>query len=86
VDRSSVPLTATGHSLVAWCALVFASLAVVLVAVAVSGNGLGGAGALLSAAAFVLAVVARAKKERWALLWLPLLLFPALLVSAPFWV
>jgi len=32
-----------------------------------------------SLAAFVLAVVAKVKHERWALLWLPLSVFPALL-------
>jgi hypothetical protein len=36
-------------------------------------------GFLASLAAFALAVVARFKHERWALLWLPLSLFPALL-------
>lgn len=35
-------------------------------------------GLMASLAAFVLAVVARAKHQRWALLWLPLSLFPAL--------
>jgi hypothetical protein len=48
--------------------------------------GGGGAGAVLSLAAFVTAVVAKARHERWALLWLPLLLLPALLVASPFWV
>jgi hypothetical protein len=37
------------------------------------------AGFLASLAAFALAVVARVKHERWAPLWLPLSLFPALL-------
>jgi hypothetical protein len=36
-------------------------------------------GLLASLAAFALAVVAKVKHERWALLWLPLSLFPALL-------
>ena len=36
-------------------------------------------GLLASLAAFALAVVARVKHERWALLWLPLSVFPALL-------
>jgi len=36
-------------------------------------------GLLVSLAAFALAVVARLKHERWALLWLPLSVFPALL-------
>lgn len=36
-------------------------------------------GSLASFAAFALAVVAKVKHERWALLWLPLSVFPALL-------
>jgi len=36
-------------------------------------------GLLASLAAFALAVVAQVKHERWALLWLPLSVFPALL-------
>ena len=36
-------------------------------------------GLLASFAAFALAVVAKVKHERWALLWLPLSVFPALL-------
>ena len=36
-------------------------------------------GLLASLAAFALAVVARATHERWALLWLPLSVFPGLL-------
>ena len=36
-------------------------------------------GLLASCAAFALAVVAKVKHERWALLWLPLSVFPALL-------
>jgi hypothetical protein len=37
-------------------------------------------GLLASLVAFVLAVVARVKQERWRLLWLPLFLFPAMVV------
>jgi hypothetical protein len=33
-----------------------------------------------SLAAFVLAIIAKVRHERWALLWLPLCLFPALLL------
>jgi hypothetical protein len=44
-----------------------------LAAVAVIG------GLPASLAAFILAVVARGRREQWALLWLPLALFPALL-------
>ena len=36
-------------------------------------------GLLASLAAFALAIVAKVKHERWALLWLPLSVFPALL-------
>ena len=36
-------------------------------------------GCLASAIAFVLAVTAKVKHERWALLWLPLSVFPSLL-------
>jgi hypothetical protein len=36
-------------------------------------------GLLASLVAFVLALVAKVKHERWALLWLPLSVFPALL-------
>lgn len=74
------------HTPLAWGAVGLASAAVVLVALGIGGLGGGGAGAVLSLAAFFTAVVAKVKHERWALLWLPLLLFPALLVSSPFWV
>ena len=37
-------------------------------------------GVLGSLAAFVAAIVAKVRRERWALLWLPLCVFPALLV------
>ena len=48
------------------------------------------AGGLLgSLAAFALAIPAKVKHERWALLWLPLLLFPAILaflaIGEAFW-
>lgn len=83
----TVPVRSTGtHSFVAWLAVALASAAAVLMVVALSGHGLGGAAALLSATAMVLAVVARARHDRWILLWPPLLLFPVLLVTAPFWV
>jgi len=46
-------------------------------------------GLVASLVAFVLAVVAKVKHERWALLWLPLSLFPALLavvvLAETFW-
>jgi len=43
-----------------------------------AGTGL--AGLLGSLVAFVLALVARARRERWVPLWLPLLAFPAAIV------
>lgn len=52
-------------------------------AVVVSAGLFGGM--VVSVAAFVTAVVAKVRHERWALLWLPLLLDPALIVSFPFW-
>ena len=42
-------------------------------------------GVLVSMAAFVTAVVAKVRQERWASLWLPLLLGPALIVSTMMW-
>lgn len=42
-------------------------------------------GMAASAIAFVLAVVERVRHDRWAVLWLPLLLGPVLIVSFPFW-
>lgn len=75
-----------GHTPLAWGAVGLACAAAVLVALGVGGLGGGGAGAVLSLAAFVTAVVAKVRHERWALLWLPLLLLPVLLVSLPFWV
>lgn len=73
--------------------VVAVSYTIVAVAYAVGGDkaisdnwvGFLGAFAILgglatSLVAFVLAIVAKVKHERWALLWLPLCLFPALLV------
>ncbi|WP_188784554.1 hypothetical protein [Nocardioides phosphati] len=42
-------------------------------------------GTLVSIVAFVTAVVAKMRHERWALLWLPLLFGPAFIISLPFW-
>ena len=42
-------------------------------------------GVLVSMVAFVTAVVAKMRHERWASLWLPLLLGPALIVSTMMW-
>ena len=41
---------------------------------------------VISLVAFALALVAKIKRVRWAPLWLPLLLFPALAVTSPLWV
>jgi len=82
--------------------VVAVSYAIFAVAYAVGGDaaisdswvGALGAFAMLgglaaSLVAFVLAVVAKVKHERWALLWLPLSLFPALLavvvLAETFW-
>ena len=88
--HSSVARWAVGVA-TAVAAVIVVSSAILAVAYATGGAaatednwvGLLGAvsflgGLLASLAAFVLAVVARAKRERWALLWLPLSLFPAL--------
>ena len=77
---------AGGHTTLAWSAVLLAGVAVPLFALAMAGKGGGGAAMIGSLAAFVLAIVARVRHERWALLWLPLLLFPVLAVTAPFWV
>jgi hypothetical protein len=63
-----------------------AASAALLVALALAGLGGGGGAMLLSLAAFVSGVVAKVRHERWVLLWLPLPLFPVLVVSAPLWV
>lgn len=42
-------------------------------------------GMVTSLGAFVLAVVEKVRHDRWALLWLPLLFGPAIIVSFPFW-
>jgi hypothetical protein len=86
MTASSEAPTNLGHTPLAWAAVGLASASAVLVLLGIVGLGGGGAGAVLSLAAFVTAVVAKARHERWALLWLPLLLLPALLVASPFWV
>ena len=93
VPRTVGPMTASPdpqqkptHTPLARWAVGLASAAAVLVALGVSGLGGGGAGAALSLAAFVAAVVARARHERWVLLWLPLVLLPVLVISSPLWV
>lgn len=42
-------------------------------------------GVLVAMAGFVTAVVAKVRHERWASLWLPLLLGPALIVATLMW-
>ena len=74
------------HTGLARWAVGTAVVAAVMVALALAGLGGGGAGMMASFAAFAMAVVAKVRHERWPLLWLPLLLFPTLIVSAPFWV
>ncbi|MGH8894276.1 MAG: hypothetical protein ACRDWY_13385 [Actinomycetes bacterium] len=51
--------------------------------VVVTGGLFGGIAT--SAAAFVLAVVEKFRHDRWLLLWIPLLLGPAIIISFPFW-
>lgn len=74
------------HTRMAWWAVGLAAGAVVMLTLTLAGSGGGGGGVMLSLAAFTLAVVAKARRERWALLWLPLLLFPALIATSPLWV
>ncbi|MGH3331009.1 MAG: hypothetical protein ACRDPJ_06825 [Nocardioidaceae bacterium] len=80
------PASGQAHTRLAQWAVALAAASVIMLALAFSGLGFGGAGALTSFVAFALAVVARLRHERWAPLWLPLLLFPALVVSSPLWV
>jgi uncharacterized membrane protein HdeD (DUF308 family) len=93
-SRTSVPAGRDrAHTHLAWWVVVILVSAVIFaVAYAVGGPGatednwvgflgvvslLGGL--VASLAAFALALAAKIKHEQWALLWLPLLLFPALL-------
>lgn len=86
VPRWAVGLAAAAAVVIATAAAIFA------VAYAIGGSGatednwvgflvmvLLFGGLLASLAAFALAVVAKVKHERWARLWLPLSVFPALL-------
>lgn len=67
-------------------AVVLAGVAVALLALATAGLGGAGVGVVVSLIAFVMALVARIRHERWEPLWLPLLLGPAIAVTSPFWV
>lgn len=80
------PTSGQAHTRLAQWAVALAGASVIMLALAFSGLGFGGAGALTSFVAFALAVAARLRHERWAPLLLPLLLFPALVVSSPLWV
>lgn len=84
VEKVSEP--AHAHTTLAWSAVSMAGVAVVLWALALAGLGGGGAGLVIALVAFALALVAKVKRVRWAPLWLPLLLFPVLAVTSPFWV
>lgn len=74
------------HSPLSWGAVGSACAAMLLMALGAAGLGGAGAGMVLSIAAFVMAIVATARHERWVMLWVPLAFFPALVVSSPFWV
>lgn len=63
-----------------------AFVASVLLVIGWAGHGGAGAATLLAGVGFVMALVALRQHVRWAPLWLPLLLFPVLLLSAPLWV
>lgn len=73
------------HTTLAWSAVALAGVALVLWALALAGLGGAGAAMVISLVAFALALVAKIKRVRWAPLWLPLLLFPALAVTSPLW-
>jgi hypothetical protein len=79
-----------------------ASVATIAIAYAAGGEGavedswlgvllaiIGSVGFVGSLAAFLLAIIARVRRERWALLWLPLCAFPAfflfLVLGEAFW-
>lgn len=86
IARWAVGLAAVVAVVVAVSYTIFAVAYAVGGDAAISDNWVGflGAFAMLgglaaSLVAFVLAIVAKVKHERWALLWLPLSLFPALL-------
>jgi hypothetical protein len=70
----------------AWTAISLAVVALILVALGIAGAGGAGAGMVTSLIAFILAGVAWIQKVRRPALWLPLALFPVLLVTSPFWV
>ena len=84
VEKASEPTRA--HTTLAWSAVSLAGVAVALCALAAAGQGGAGASLVVALVAFALALVAKVKHVRWAPLWLPLLLFPVLAVTAPLWV
>jgi hypothetical protein len=61
-------------------------IALALSALGAAGAGGAGAGMVIALVAFGLAVATRARGERWWALWLPLLAFPLLVLTAPLWV
>src|SRR5512139_2204987 len=74
--------TRLGRWAVVVAAVAAAVIAVGLAVFTIFGEGLGvllSGGVMASFAAFVMAVVAMVKHERWALLWIPLSVFPAVL-------
>ena len=83
-EKVSAP--ARAHTTLAWSAVSLAGVAVALWALALAGLGGAGAAMVISLVAFTLALVAKVKHVRWAPLWLPLLLFPVLVVTSPLWV
>lgn len=74
------------RSHLAEAAVAVAVLAAMLMVVALAGGGLGGMGMGMALVGFVLAGAAKVRHEHWLPQWLPLLLFPVLLVTSPFWV
>ena len=73
------------HAALAWAAVLAAGLAVFLTALGMAGLGGAGVGSVVAVAAFVLAVIAMVRGVRWRPLWLPLLVLPLLVVTAPWW-
>lgn len=86
MSRVEAPAPAGRPTIVALAAVVLAALAVVLLVLATAGLGGAGAGFVLSLLGFVLALTARLRHQRWRPLWLPLALFPVVVITAAFWV
>ena len=86
ISVAPVSPRAQAPSPLALSAVGLAGVAVVLVVLALAGLGGGGAAMVVAFVAFALAVVAKVKHLTWIALWLPLLLFPLLVVTSPLWV